>query len=185
MNLKLIHVPFFHFAWNFKLFILKLFSNLNKIEGTIVFDEKCKYLTPNPDNQGDINKLLGLRKTLFSAKNATMLGWRWNPEDNLIDIFLYNHNGNCPQESEITINSYTKCTKVYSVEIGKEINFSMTDYDTSVYVTVDDIYKIFVTKEDSGYYKKLIIGYFGGQSKPQRLFTILVNNFKYVLFKNK
>ena len=46
-------------------------------------------------NQWDWNKLIGIKKRLFSPrKNSVMLGWRWNPIDNCLELCPYWHDEN-------------------------------------------------------------------------------------------
>lgn len=46
-------------------------------------------------NQWDWNKLIGIKKNLFRPhKNSVMLGWRWNPIDNCLELCPYWHDEN-------------------------------------------------------------------------------------------
>ena len=61
--------------------------------------DHIKMLTTTRDvinpNQLDWNKLIGIKKNLFSPrKNSVMLGWRWNPIDNCLELCPYWHDEN-------------------------------------------------------------------------------------------
>jgi len=59
--------------------------------GYITFDSDAEYDFNDPLEQGDFNKLFGLRKALIgtSTKNSCMIGWRWSVLRNKLEYTPY------------------------------------------------------------------------------------------------
>lgn len=77
--------------------IFKLKRNPSTVVWEVVFNEDCDYLilnkngTVHPD-QKDWNKLCGLFFSLFNTrKDSAMMGWRFNPETDEIEMAPYYH----------------------------------------------------------------------------------------------
>lgn len=62
----------------------------DRLNFSVYFDDSCKYLTKNPNNQQDINKLYGFTDcNSLVHTNSARFGWVWNPNTELIDIYSY------------------------------------------------------------------------------------------------
>jgi len=57
---------------------------------TAVFEADAEYLTANPLNQSDWNKLMGLTTDRIH-QNSIRLGWRWNPVSRRVELGFYGY----------------------------------------------------------------------------------------------
>ena len=70
-----------------------------RVQWKVIFNNDCKYIIKNPDgttsvDQKDWNKLCGVFYNLYKTrKDAAMVGWRFNPTKNRIEIAPYYHVG--------------------------------------------------------------------------------------------
>ncbi len=108
-----------------------------KIRGwNVIFEDSCRYnLGPWTDSsdQKDFNKLVGLSFNLFTNhKESAMIGWRYNPESDLIELAPYYH-----IDGQVKINpGFTDENLFYAVRIGEEIQVSIgVDYEQKLYYT--------------------------------------------------
>jgi hypothetical protein len=53
----------------------------------IRFDSSCIYTTINPENQYDINKLVGFTEGIDNHINSARIGWSWN--NNALRLYAY------------------------------------------------------------------------------------------------
>lgn len=68
-----------------------IWKNDNKISQTWYFDTNCAY-EHGDENQKDWNKLTGLAWDAFSNHvNSAMVGWRWDPDLDLMNLNAYYH----------------------------------------------------------------------------------------------
>jgi hypothetical protein len=83
------------------------FTNKREFDFKVQFDESAKYDLNDPENQWDVNKLIGISDGGLHQKNSARFGWRW--VNNNLEILAYTHyNGNFYFE------------KITDIEIGKE-----------------------------------------------------------------
>lgn len=76
---------------------IRFTKNPRRITWTVKFDENCNYVLKNADgsisnDQKDWNKLCGIFFALFNTrKDTAMMGWRYNVEDDIIELAPYYH----------------------------------------------------------------------------------------------
>lgn len=69
----------------------------SKITWKVIFDSNCNYILKNADgsvskDQKDWNKLCGIFYSLVNTrKNSVMMGWKYNVDEDLIDLAPYYH----------------------------------------------------------------------------------------------
>lgn len=62
----------------------------NSLNFAVKFDSSCIYDLGNI-NQHDINKLIGFKFGLDVHKNSARIGWRYNVDNEVIEIFAYSY----------------------------------------------------------------------------------------------
>ncbi|WP_290798183.1 hypothetical protein [Flavihumibacter sp. UBA7668] len=66
--------------------------NGTELAFAVRFDSSCRYETKNPENQDDINKLMGFSDNGFQHhENSARVGWRW--KNRKIELFAYCYAG--------------------------------------------------------------------------------------------
>lgn len=90
-------VPQYHDIKSFKKYIIKKgehtsgthidLTNNDNIEAYIKLTESCNYILTNTEDQGDINKLIGLSDATFHQEASARIGWR--SFDNNLEIYAY------------------------------------------------------------------------------------------------
>jgi len=116
-----------------------------------IFDSSCIYRTVVPENQNDINKLMGFSDCSSQHQtNSARFGWNWR--DNALRIYAYNYVDGQRQEKELG-----------TVELGKTTSFSMKTSGNSYTFTFNGI-ETTMPRQCSGgtgvSYK--LLPYFGG-----------------------
>ncbi|MBK6950408.1 MAG: hypothetical protein IPH16_22135 [Haliscomenobacter sp.] len=77
-----------HFCWPR---VLKARNRVNAVFWKVVFDKNSNYNLGNND-QEDWNKVLGLYFNFFNPRdNTVMVGWRYRPDRDLIELNAYYH----------------------------------------------------------------------------------------------
>ena len=146
---------------------------MNEWSKTVVFTESCRYITNDPLNQIDYNKLFGVRKSaLYNYRNGAYLVWAYKPEIDKIRIgwYLHDDDGNfisMPIAQSIYVNinepvylylrNYNN-TFVYNLD-GVTVNINKSQYD------IDNF--------SNGW---RLSPNFGGQETPDNNVTITYNN---------
>lgn len=75
----------------------KLFNQPKEVSWQVLFNQDCNYLIRESDgsmsrDQNDWNKLCGIFYSLFNTrKDAAMIGWRYQPETDQIELAPYYH----------------------------------------------------------------------------------------------
>ena len=97
-------------------------SQLNFIA---VFDSSCIYMTTDPDDQDDINKLFGFSDcNTQHLENSARIGWRWSKDS--LRLFGFVHNNGNMIYKEIT-----------TAAIKENINCNITCEESSYRFTVN------------------------------------------------
>lgn len=95
-----------HIATNFQI----LPKKVAVWEATVLFSNSCKYTTKDKDNQGDWNKLIGIRQEfLGSMKNSAMIVWRHYKERLQMGWYYHDWKG---------IARYIESNEAIEVKIG-------------------------------------------------------------------
>ena len=117
----------------------------------IIFDSSAIYTTEDPDNQYDINKLIGWSDCGENHMDYSIrFGWRWLNDSLEIHWFRHQHN-------QFTFD------KIKSVELCEPHNYYLEFKDTKYILCVDDIC-VELDRTCSNQYKKYkLYPYFGGQ----------------------
>jgi len=117
---------------------------------SVSFDKSCIYDIGS--EQGDVNKLFGIGYFPHHRFKSVRVGWNYNLQTKLIDLFSYWY-----AENNLTFN-YLESTELYknniiSIDIEKDKH---TIHTPSV------IQEIYLPSNGNGY---LLREYFGGQTK--------------------
>ena len=117
----------------------------------IIFDSSAIYTTEDPDNQYDINKLIGWSDCGENHMDYSIrFGWRWLNDS--LEIHWFRH-----QHSQFTFD------KIKSVELCEPHNYYLEFKDTKYILCVDGTC-IELDRTCSNQYKKYkLYPYFGGQ----------------------
>ncbi|MBK8653355.1 MAG: hypothetical protein KBG02_08205 [Haliscomenobacter sp.] len=77
-----------HFCWPR---VLKSRNRVNAVLWKVLFDKNCNYDLANSD-QEDWNKVLGIYFNLLNPRdNTVMVGWRYQPDRDVIELNAYYH----------------------------------------------------------------------------------------------
>lgn len=124
----------------------------------VTFTESCKYEHGDSD-QWDWNKAIGVKQKFFRPMyNSIMLGWRWHPGKQKIQVVPYTHNK----------GSVNFDFDIVEVDIDEPIYFEVSENGIHY-----GIYDIPYTKPWKS--KWAIINWFGGQKKTPHKLTIKIN----------
>tara|TARA_B100001093_G_C26834145_1_gene1017562 strand:+ start:2305 stop:2844 length:540 start_codon:yes stop_codon:yes gene_type:complete len=119
----------------------------------IIFDSSAIYTTQDPNNQYDINKLIGWSDCSENhLKYSIRFGWRWI-NDNL-EIHWFRH-----QHDQFEFG------KIKSVELGKTYNYILEIKDNEYILCVDDTCVKLDRTCSQEYRKYKLYPYFGGDEK--------------------
>lgn len=87
-----------------------------KIKFSVKFDTSAKYITKDPNNQADINKLYGMADcSSFHHVNSARFGWRWYKDQLELHAYSYANGVNTS-----TLVSAIDLDKWYTCEISLE-----------------------------------------------------------------
>jgi hypothetical protein len=133
----------------------------------VYFDSSCVYLTQNPKNQIDINKLLGFAdNNSFHQLHSARFGWRWlNPGLELLG-YVYN-------------NGVRSFAPIARVSIGAVHHCSIRVAGGSYIFSVNDAEAVSLprssrTATGSGY---MLYPYFGGDEVAPKPINIWIQQF--------
>lgn len=129
----------------------------NTLNFQAVFNETAKYQTKNPENQADINKLMGFSLCgTHHHENSVRIGWRWYNEK--LEAFAYVYiEGNRMEEF------------IAEVPVGKPVDYSISQTSDGFQFIVGDE-QLFIESETycDGTENYMLWPYFGGDEKaPQ------------------
>lgn len=100
------------------------FTDKKEFTFKVQFNESAIYDLNDPENQWDVNKLIGISDGALHQKNSARFGWRW--VDNNLEILAYTHYKG---------NFYFK--KITNVEIGKEYDCILLLNDNYTFICND------------------------------------------------
>lgn len=128
----------------------RLLIGTSSLVMSVSFDKSCIYDIGS--EQGDVNKLFGIGYFPHHRFKSVRVGWNYNLQTKLIDLFSYWY-----AENNLTFN-YLESTELYknniiSIDIEKDKH---TIHTPSV------IQEIYLPSNGNGY---LLREYFGGQTK--------------------
>jgi len=102
-----------------------------RVQWKVIFNPDCKYIIKNPDgsiskDQKDWNKLCGVFYNLYNTrKDAAMVGWRFNPDKNKIEIAPYYH----ISKSRDLFNSFMDVNPYDLLILELDINYETKFYN--------------------------------------------------------
>ncbi len=134
----------------------------NYISFEAIFDESAQYISDDPDNQYDVNKLYGLSDCETShTKNSIRFGWRWL-NDSLEILWYKREDGDFSFEKITTIN------------LNTSYYYTITFTEDSYILSVNGV-QVEVNRKCSGTYRKYYLyPYFGGDEKAPHDITICI-----------
>ena len=106
----------------------------NNWTGEVKFTESCRYITDDPDNQGDWIKLWGIRKNIYPwdlYKNGIYLVWSYKPSTDKIRMYYYLHDKDGNHSLGIPPD-------VVTVNIGSWINIDVANYKENFVVHIGE-----------------------------------------------
>jgi hypothetical protein len=96
-----------------------------------VFDSSCIYQTSIPENQNDINKLIGFSDCSSQHQtNSARFGWNWR--DNALRIYAYIYVEGQRQEKELGTTELGKTTSFNLRTSGNSYIFTFNGVETSM-----------------------------------------------------
>jgi hypothetical protein len=127
-----------------------------------IFDESAQYITDDPDNQYDVNKLYGLSDCGSShTKNSIRFGWRWLNDS--LEILWYKR-----EDGNFSFGNIT------TIDLNTSYYYTITFTDDSYILNVNGI-EVEVDRKCSGTFKKYYLyPYFGGDEKAPHNITIRI-----------
>jgi hypothetical protein len=130
------------------------------------FDYTCEYLTQDPNNQDDINKLFGFTEGLRHVHDVSArFGWRWNPTIRKIEILAYVH-------TKVGVQHIY----LHSLSLGEEVSLEIIRYNNKYEFRVADniiaiVYKSIKTNPLISFKLR---PYFGGdETAPHTMYIYL------------
>ncbi|TGE29782.1 hypothetical protein [Hymenobacter metallicola] len=86
----------------------------------VTFGESCRYTLPQY-NSLDVNKLFGLSFGFFAVhENSARFGWRWNEQDQCIDLLAY-----CYVNGRRNWNEQMEFPLVAQVKLGQKVRLTI------------------------------------------------------------
>lgn len=132
-----------------------------------IFDSNCEYLTDDPVNQFDINKLYGLSDCGTShSKNSVRFGWRWDNIDNSIEINSY-----------VRIDGVFQFKKICNVNLNEPNDYSIQIYPDHYIFTVGNIESRVDKECDFEGERYKLYPYFGGDEEAPHNMTIRIKEY--------
>jgi len=127
---------------------------------TVEFDSSAIYKTQYPEDQYDVNKLIGISDGGFHERNSARFGWRW--VDNNLELMAYTHYQG---------NFYFD--KITNLELNKEYNCSLILNDNYIFTCNGQtiIMKRWRNDKSNNYY---LWPYFGGNETAPHTIKIKV-----------
>lgn len=137
----------------------------------VIFDSSAIYLSKDPKNQGDINKLFGFADcNNHHHKNSIRFGWRWNPDSVAIEILAYYY-----------VNSVRKNKFLTTVQPGELHTYVLYHHNDGYGIAIKDVVDVVVEQGDvctrGAYY--LLYPYFGGnETAPHDIRIYMRRHFR-------
>jgi len=153
----------------------------NVIRGTFLFTEDSKYYLNN-ENQGDWNKMIGIKSGLFSQiKDGRMIVWNYDSELDKFFVTLYVHGGsdwgNTVETTGYRVGSGNAfvCHRKIECLINKTYDFSISSNYSQSILYVGDYGVSLKNKNTSSDRKYIITPWFGGQEKAKCSYTLNIH----------
>lgn len=133
--------------------------NKDSLDFQVIFDSSAVYKNVIPENQHDINKLIGFSDcNTGHLENSIRIGWRFS--DDSLRLFAFAHNDGKMIEKEIS-----------TVEIGRVVTGKIKVVNSEYYCTINnksDSLPRFCTGTVNSRY--MLYPYFGGdEAAPQKI----------------
>lgn len=178
---KINHSKYTHFALP-PYFILPK-KTKGTISGAFRFGEKSKYVI-SPENQGDINKMLGCKSSLTSQQDdGVMIGWNYDNKRDVFSVCLYVHGGSGkgfkpPKINVGSGNAFMSTLIDVNVDVEYRFKLSLTQTKASLVIVPSDTNKpvTLTLGRDKTYINGWFINpYFGGQECASCCYDLTVN----------
>lgn len=128
------------------------FLQSTKLEFSAIFDESAMYISQDPINQHDVNKLLGFADcNVHHHTNSARFGWRWL--ENKLEILAY-----CYKNKERIVES------IGHVDLNEPYDYSITLLPNQYLFHLEGFPEVTIPREtkcDIGAYY-MLFPYFGG-----------------------
>ncbi len=103
------------------------------MEYTVTFDESCRYITKDPNNQTDANKLFGFTDGLSGVhNNSARFGWHYDHYKDMIILHKYCYIDGKLINTEIGLGAFYSEIRIGMPVRLKIVNWT-TRYEFSVY----------------------------------------------------
>ena len=76
-------------------------SHSRRVSFQVLFTSSAAYTTPNPANQSDDNKVMGI-SILRIHEDSIRLGWSWDPQHNKMKLAYYGWVNGMPDRQDLT-----------------------------------------------------------------------------------
>lgn len=134
----------------------------NYISFEAMFDESAQYISNDPTNQYDVNKLYGLSDCGTShTKNSIRFGWRWLNDS--LEILWYKRE-----------DSHFSFEKITTVELNKSYYYTITFTEDSYILCVDGIEAVVDRRCSETCKRYYLYPYFGGDEEAPHDITIRI-----------
>jgi hypothetical protein len=146
--------------------VRKAYMTDDSMHFSVVFDFSAAYLTTDPVNQWDINKLWGFSEGIDPLKSSARIGW--NYRDGMLFLRPFTHKDGeqmiDPPEIEIEFNKHIPC----SIRIvGSSYLYEINGYQF-----------IAPRSQNAGDWKFQLFPYFGGSEAAKHNVTIRIFPYK-------
>ena len=96
----------------FRAHLPRIGKNHNRrVSFKVLFTSSAAYTTPNPSNQGDDNKVMGI-SIMRIHEDSIRLGWSWDPQQKKMKLAYYGWVNGMPDRQELTavpLNQWVDC----------------------------------------------------------------------------
>ena len=82
-----------------------------RVSFKVLFTSSAAYTTPNPANQADDNKVMGI-SLMRIHEDSIRLGWSWDPQHKLMNLAYYGWVNGMPDRQDLTtvpLNTWVDC----------------------------------------------------------------------------
>lgn len=140
-----------------------IFTTKNEIKGTFQFLNSAEY---HIDLQKDTNKIVGLSDSYYHRRSSIRLGWRWNVNENKIEIMTIKY-----EKGKRTIESLC-----FIENDNSENCFHIKIYKGYYLITFNNTTRIIKRNVKWIPFRYVCLPYFGGDTKAPQDF-----NFKLII----
>lgn len=156
-----------------------LFPRIKRVDAIARFTDSCKYIFENTKEQGDLNKLTGIKYYMHATKISAMIAWRYNPNKDVFELFPYFHLGSAEKpEGYIEVGKYRGFitpNPVYLVKAEEEFQFSVETRNGQYIIQIGTwIGAVSHNRLDKPHYR--VNGWFGGTLPPPKSMHYFLNH---------